>query len=81
VGSPFPPQRCSRTVLAVKDPLSAPKEARQKVREELTLKAEGALAELRAIGFDYELVEKNGKPKMGRPRKETNGKVRVAQNA
>jgi hypothetical protein len=60
---------------------TALKEARQKVREELPLKAEGALAELRAIGFDYELVEKNDKPKMGRPRKETNGKVHVAQNA
>ena len=36
------------------------------------------LAELRVIGFDYKLVE-NGKPKMGRPRKEPNAKAQVGQ--
>lgn len=52
------------------------KDARQKVKDDLLGKAEATLTELRAIGFEYELAEKGGKPKMGRPRKEkTNGTV------
>jgi hypothetical protein len=55
---------------------AAVKEAREKLAEELRVKAGNVLAELRVIGFDYELVEKNGKLKTGRPRKEAkNGLV------
>lgn len=55
---------------------SALKDAREKVKAELLARAELVVTELRTIGFNYELTEKNGTPKMGRPRKEkANGVV------
>jgi hypothetical protein len=48
---------------------AAVRDARQKVKDELVAKVDATLAELKVIGFDYQLVE-NGKPKIGRPRKE-----------
>ena len=51
---------------------AAVKDARQKVKDELVAKAEATLAELRTVGFEYHLAE-NGKPKIGRPRKEAQG--------
>jgi hypothetical protein len=53
---------------------AAVKEARQKVKDELLGRVEVTLTELSVVGFEYELVEKNGKAKIGRPKKErTNG--------
>ena len=49
---------------------TALKDAREKVRNDLMIQVGNALAELRVIGFDLEVVEKNGTPKIGRPRKE-----------
>lgn len=55
---------------------AALKDARNKVHDDLMIQVGNHLAELRAIGFDYEVTEKNGKPKLGRPRKESpNGMV------
>jgi hypothetical protein len=54
---------------------TALKDAREKVKTDLMGKTDGILAELKAIGFDYKLVE-NGTHKLGRPRKEkTDGVV------
>jgi hypothetical protein len=39
------------------------------VKANLLGKGSAVIAELKAIGFDYELVA-NGKPKIGRPKKE-----------
>jgi hypothetical protein len=55
---------------------TALKDAREKVKAELLGKAEQVVGELKAIGFDYELKEKNGKP-MGRPRKEAKNGMAV----
>ena len=50
-------------------------EAREKVKAELLGRAELVITELRTIGFNFELTEKNGAPKMGRPKKENTNVV------
>lgn len=49
---------------------AALKEAKEKTKAELVARAEAVIGELRTIGFNYELTEKNGAAKMGRPKKE-----------
>jgi hypothetical protein len=51
-------------------------EARKVAHTKLMVEAADILRQLEDIGFGYELIEKNGKPRIGRPRKEgTNGVV------
>jgi hypothetical protein len=49
--------------------------ARENARASFLASATETLAQLKAIGFHYELVEKNGAPKMGRPKKEAKNGV------
>jgi hypothetical protein len=57
---------------------SALKDAREKLAEELRAKAGNILAELRVIGYDFELVLKSDGKKMGRPRKEKPNGIQVS---
>lgn len=63
-------------VKQIKQMETALADARDKAKTELLGEVNTKIAQLADIGFAFELAEKNGKPHIGRPRKEkANGVV------